>query len=87
MSETPGKTQYNRGWNNGVSYGRDQVRNQGLERYFQSGRNQYGNSRMTHHSSSPRIKYNSHNLPTDLNALKMVQSVGRSDMEVVNSSR
>ncbi|XP_016910076.1 uncharacterized protein LOC107996508 isoform X2 [Apis cerana] len=87
MSETPGKTQYNRGWNNGVLYGRDQVRNQGLERYFQSGRNQYGNSRMTHHSSLPRVKYNSHNLPTDLNALKMVQSVGRSDMEVVNSSR
>lgn len=89
MSEIPGQYNNIRGWNSGVSYGRDQVkgRSQGLERYIvQSGRNQYGNSRMTH-SSSPRVKYNSHNLPTDLNALRMVHSVGRGGMEVVNSSR
>ncbi|KAG6802727.1 hypothetical protein HZU73_01562 [Apis mellifera caucasica] len=83
MSETPDQY-YNGGWNNGISYGRDRARNQ---RYFQSGRNQYGNYGMNYHSSSPRVKYNSHNLPTDLNTLKMVQSVGRGGMEIVNSSR
>lgn len=89
MSEIPGQYNDVRGWNNGVSYGRDQVkgRSQGLERYIvQSGRNRYGNSRMTH-SPSPRVKYNSNNPPTDLNALRMVHSVGRGGMEVVNSSR
>ena len=58
-----------------------------IEREINGIFNQYGNYGMNYHSSSPRVKYNSHNLPTDLNTLKMVQSVGRGGMEIVNSSR